>query len=325
MKKILTWIAVLVLALTAFGCQKGGDPETIRLVVPDGAPALAVAKVLDAGEVNGKKVEAEVVTAEVLQTRLRNGEYELAIAPTNMGATLYNNKMDLKMISANTYGLLYLVGNENGELETLSDLKGKVVQVIGQGQTPDLVFGYILDKAGIAHEEGDAAKEDTVVIQYVADGTTIVQGFTKGDASYQYAVLGEPAATTVINNANAKTQVREYFDLQEEFKLASGSETLGYPQASLFARGAWLTENAETLEAVLALMEENTAFLKEDTETALAAYEAAGGAQVKSLTAAVVDRMNLKVVAAPTAKPEVETYLKLLNVACPDEGFYYGA
>ena len=334
MKRFFAVIATMlcaVIALTAgFGCASGEtdgtkQPETIRISVPDGAPALALAKLIAAGEINGNPVEVEIVSGTEVLARLTNGEADLAIAPTNGGATLYGKGIKIQMVSANTYGLLYLIGKEGESVTELSDLVGKTVHVIGEANTPDLVFRYVLDAAEIPYTTEEPFDAEKVNIRYVAEGATIVQGFAMGSEDYQFGVLGEPAASKAISNQSAKTKVTEYFDLQQEFKAARGVETTGYPQASLFAQQSWLSGHAEELEAILDLLETNTTFLKEKTEEALAAYQSAGGSDIASLTPAIVDRMNLTLVRAQDAKADVAAYLATFGIAAPADGFYYGA
>ena len=319
MKKFFATVLSALLICLTFGC---GEGDAVQVYVPDGAPALAVANLMKEKKAGGRAVEIHVVTPAVIRAKLTNGEADLAIAPTNLGAQLYQGGIDLKMVSANTYGLLYLVGKKTEQVESLADLKGKVVHVIGEGQTPDLVLRYVLAQAGIEVETSESAVADKVAIRYAADGTSLMQAFAAGRATF--GVLGEPAATNAIGNEQAA--VRELFDLQREFQAASGAATLGYPQASLFARGEFLENNAAFADAFLEKMRENLDDLQEHPQEAadLLASEEYGGSRMK-LTAAIVARMNLRVVPAANAKADVEAYLGMLNIPAPQDGFYRAA
>lgn len=327
MKKIIVVLIAALFVLGGLGCggEQGGTPAELNIYVPDGAPALAVAKLMKAGEVDGHKLNFSIVNGKVIGAKLTNGEADLAIAPTNLGANLYQKGAEIQLVSVNTYGLLYLIGRKDSGVTELADLKGKLVKVIGQGDTPDLVFQYVLQQAGIPFEVGEAAKAGTVVVQYVADGTTIKKGFQEGLSGFDYGVLGEPAASAAVNDKTAITQVEELFDLQQEFKVASDSETVGYPQAGLFAQQSLLAEEGELIAHILAQLDENTAYLKEHTDEAIAAYRAAGGQSIQALSPAVIDRMNLRVTRAASAQSDLATYLGLLGIAAPADGFYYRA
>lgn len=66
-----------------------------------------------------------------LYTRLRAGEFDIAVVPTEIAAKLYNDGAGYQMASVNTGGYLYLLAN--GETITnFSDLKGKVVKIAGK-------------------------------------------------------------------------------------------------------------------------------------------------------------------------------------------------
>ena len=97
-KKILSIIVVLLIGslalFTVVGCNDTnteGEPITINVCVPDGSPAIAIAKLVkDNPTFDGYKINYEVVTgSEGIGARLASGEATIAIAPTNAGATQY--------------------------------------------------------------------------------------------------------------------------------------------------------------------------------------------------------------------------------------------
>lgn len=130
----------------------------INVCVPDGSPAIAIAKLLkDKPTYDGYTINYEIVTgANGIGPRLASGQATIAIAPTNAGATQYNkNNGKYKLVATAVQGALYMVGK--GELsgdtiqEQLNSLKGKTIYNIGQGATPDLTLRYILDYYNIPY------------------------------------------------------------------------------------------------------------------------------------------------------------------------------
>ncbi len=138
--------------------QNNDDNVVINVCVPDGSPAIAIAKLLkDKPTYEGYTINYEIVTgANGIGPRLATGQATIAIAPTNAGATQFNkNNGRYKLAATAVQGALYMVGK--GEIsgdtiqEQLESLRGKTVYNIGQGATPDLTFRYILDYYNIPY------------------------------------------------------------------------------------------------------------------------------------------------------------------------------
>ncbi|MGN1041073.1 MAG: hypothetical protein ACI4QL_06575, partial [Candidatus Fimimonas sp.] len=141
MKKIvaaLLCVCVTCVLLCFFGCAQ---TETITCYVPDGAPALAVANIMEQGRVGNVTTEVVVTTGEETSAKCVSGEADLAILPTNAAVKICSTRDDYCIFSVNVYGLLYVVGN--AQVESLQQLKGNVVYSIGLGNTPEFVFKKI--------------------------------------------------------------------------------------------------------------------------------------------------------------------------------------
>ena len=83
----------------------------------------------------------------------------------------------------------------SGEL-TLDSLSGAVVGVIGKGQTPDLVFRYILEQNGMEYVVSDMAQPGKVAIRYYSAGSDVVMGIKAGQLTY--GLFAEPLVTNAI-------------------------------------------------------------------------------------------------------------------------------
>ena len=88
--------------------------DSITIVMPDGGPALAMAYLMkDYQTINGTRVTYKIVDgAQQIRQAIVSGEADLAIMPTNLAATLYNNNFPIKLIGTNSYGLLYLLARK---------------------------------------------------------------------------------------------------------------------------------------------------------------------------------------------------------------------
>lgn len=135
--------------------EQGEGSGTLQLYVPDGAPALAVAKlVAEQGtlKVAGYTIEVNIVAANTIATHIAKGDGDIVIMPANGGANLIVNGAEYKFLCSNTRGILYMIGNAEGTVAP-ADLAGKTVGCIGQGAVPQYAFERILAEEGLKIEK----------------------------------------------------------------------------------------------------------------------------------------------------------------------------
>lgn len=251
MKKKLTAVMLLVALVLSIGlltaCNKdnkkgNGNDVTLTFAAPEGTPALAIARLItDNKSISGKNVNYKIVNPSNIAKEMQAGLSDLVIMPVNAGAMLINKGADYKLVSVAVDGSLYLVGkigkSETATTLTINDIKGKRIACIGQQGVPGLVFRYILKANNISIVDDVKNLNDTnVYVQYAGDGP---QAKTAVDNnSVDYAVVGEPAATTFKNKFGFNAQM----DLQAEYKKVSGKET--YPQAGIFVKSSLASDTA---------------------------------------------------------------------------------
>lgn len=247
MKKKLTAVMLLVALVLSIGlltaCNKGnkkgnGNDVTLTFAAPEGTPALAIARLItDSKSISGKNVNYKIVNPSNIAKEMQAGLSDLVIMPVNAGATLINKGADYKLVSVAVDGSLYLVGkSETATTLTIDDIKGKRIACIGQQGVPGLVFRYILKENNInIVDSPEKVSENSVYIKYASDGTQARAAVE--NKSVDYAVVGEPAATTFKTKGfNAQ------MDLQAEYKKVSGKET--YPQAGIFVKSSLASDTA---------------------------------------------------------------------------------
>lgn len=253
MKKKLTAVMLLVALVLSIGlltaCNKddnkgNGNDVTLTFAAPEGTPALAIARLItDNKSISGKNVNYKIVNPSNIAKEMQAGLSDLVIMPVNAGATLINKGADYKLVSVAVDGSLYLVGkigkSETATTLTIDDIKGKKIACIGQQGVPGLVFRYILKENNINIVDDVKNLNDTsVYVQYAGDG---LQAKTAVEnKSVDYAVVGEPAATTFKMKFGFNAQM----DLQAEYKKVSGKET--YPQAGIFVKSSLASDTAFT-------------------------------------------------------------------------------
>lgn len=273
MKKKLTAVMLLVALVLSIGlltaCNKGnkkgnGNDVTLTFAAPEGTPALAIARLItDNKSISGKNVNYKIVNPSNIAKEMQAGLSDLVIMPVNAGATLINKGADYKLVSVAVDGSLYLVGkigkSETATTLTIDDIKGKRIACIGQQGVPGLVFRYILKENNINIVDSPKnVPENSVYVQYASDGTQAKTAVENG--SVDYAVVGEPAATTFKIKFGFNAQM----DLQAEYKKVSGKET--YPQAGIFVKSS-LASDAAFMDALFTALKASKEWVKNNPQS----------------------------------------------------------
>lgn len=269
MKKKLTAVMLLVALVLSIGlltaCNKGnkkgnGNDVTLTFAAPEGTPALAFARLItDNKSISGKNVNYKIVNPSNIAKEMQAGLSDLVIMPVNAGATLINKGAKYKLVSVAVDGSLYLVGkSDTATTLTIDDIKGKKIACIGQQGVPGLVFRYILKENNISIVDDVKNLNNTnVYVQYAGDG---LQAKTAVEnKSVDYAVVGEPAATT-FKTKGFKAQM----DLQAEYKKVSGKET--YPQAGIFVKSS-LASDAAFMDALFTALKASKEWVKNNPQS----------------------------------------------------------
>lgn len=272
MKKKLTAVMLLVALVLSIGlltaCNNGnkkgnGNDVTLTFAAPEGTPALAIARLItDNKSISGKNVNYKIVNPSNIAKEMQAGLSDLVIMPVNAGATLINKGADYKLVSVAVDGSLYLVGkniDEAAKTLTIDDIKGKKIACIGQQGVPGLVFRYILKANNISIVDSpEKVSENSVYVQYAGDG---LQAKTAVEnSSVDYAVVGEPAATTFKIKFGFNAQM----DLQAEYKKVSGKET--YPQAGIFVKSSLASDTA-FMDALFAALKASKEWVKNNPQS----------------------------------------------------------
>lgn len=316
-KRIFSILCIVLAAVMCFvftACNDNNDQTVIKVVVPDGAPALAVAKLLNSSEFVGYDVQYEIVAgATDITAKISSGQADIAIMPTNLAAKMYSSGVDIKIVAANVFGLLYLVGTE--PISSVSSLRGEKILCTGQGGTPDFVLRHVLSQYGISTDDVD--------IQYIAQGSDAIAALKEGVA--KFALLGEPAASMAVAKAGASILV----NLQDEWEKTTGDD--GYPQACTVVTGNMFNNYSAFLKSFLAEVRANTEWVVNNVDAVNAALKNHGS--VSNFSASeVIQRCNIRYVGAMEAKNSIVKYLEIMQAfnvqfvgsELPSAGIYAG-
>lgn len=154
MKK-LTILFCLLVATILCGCTE--QKEKTKMLIPYGIPLLGISPLLD----SNRDISYEVTTgAQGLMAGFATAEYDVIVAPINLGLKLYpSSKNPYKLLATYVWGNYYLASYD--AITSMDDLKNKTVTVFGKGSTPDCMIQMLLKKTGI----------ENVSLEYVDDVT----------------------------------------------------------------------------------------------------------------------------------------------------------
>lgn len=258
MKKLLYVIltVITVLCMFAFGAcgenSNKGEEVSVSITVPDGAPALSIAKLIKDENNFGVKVQYKVVNAtDIKNFVVGSGEKsDIALVPVNLASLMLGNGNEYKGVATVTHGNLYLLSKNENTLtkDNFDQIKGKTVAVVNIANVPGLTIKATLNKQGIEFTEDEKEKNQENVLLIGINGTDIAPTLNQGKADY--VVAPEPAVSTITGKVNTVKVVAGLHDIY-------GS----YPQAVMVVKSAFLEENKEIVKKVIEAMQENESWI----------------------------------------------------------------
>ena len=144
----------------SFFCTSLGttsSPSSVSVYAPDGAPALALAKLMsEENTFSQTSLTYNIVAADTIGARVsgENPAADICILPVNAASKLLGSGSKYKMLGTVTNGNLYILSKDGETLtkHNLSLLKGKTVGVINLANVPGITLKIILNKYGIPYE-----------------------------------------------------------------------------------------------------------------------------------------------------------------------------
>ena len=254
---------------------------------------------------------------------IAKGEVDIAAAPANLAATLYNkNDGSVRAIAINTLGVLYIC--ELGDtVHSVEDLRGKTVISSGKGSTTEYGLAYVLEKNGLAVGED-------VTVEWKSEHAECVAALaaSSGDA---VALLPQPFVTT----AQAQNdQLPAWRSTSPRSGTASRPATRGAPWSRAWPSSApsSRTQAPAAVDAFLAHYAESVDFVNENVDEAaelVGSYDIVPAQVAKK----AIPECNIVCVTGEEMKGRLSGYLQALadqnpeavGGAVPGDDFYYGA
>jgi len=295
----------------------------LSAATPYGLPQIILARALEDPAVQGRIPERDLKAwkdPDQLRAWLARAEVMLAATPTNVAANLYNRGVPLVLMNVNVWGTLGMLGlTERGRLLSVDDLAGRHVGVPWRGDMPDLVFRYLLGKAGL--QIGRDLK-----VSYHSSPFETVQMFVA--RRLDVAVLPEPMRTATRLQAAQFGQVPAELDMQEEWARLTG-EKPGLPQAGVVCRRELLDQYPEQVAVLQGAIRRAV-----DWVVAMPREAAVTGSQHSPLSTSVfegaIPRTRIRMASGMESRKQLESFFTALTELSsgfiggklPDSDFY---
>jgi len=253
---------------------------------------------------------------EVMVSKLLSGEIDIATLPTNVAAKLYNKGLDYKLAAITGYGVLYILATDT-QVKSWEDLKGKKINVISKGSTPDVALRFLMEKNGL--ETGADIELDYTIAQ-----VELSQMMIAGKADL--AILPEPFVTMVLDK-NPDTFIA--FDIEQEWKKVQDGSPM--PMSCVVVKSGLADNNMEAVETFLNLYEESIDWVNSNVAAASELVEKNEIGMDAKTAQQAIPRCNIKFTDISQAKEIVQDYLQTIldfspedvGGKIPDENFYF--
>ena len=310
-------IVVLCLIVGCFVAvfDEFGKPKNeITVFIPDGAPALSMAKLLSEDtERDGVRytlVSATGIEAKVTYADMKKNA-DICVLPLTDASLHLGSGENYQLIGVATHGNFFLVSeNENTVYtkENLRSLVGKRVGFVQLAKLPGLVFRTILERENVPYKiQTDTNELDETAVNLVNVKPTDV----KKGIGFDVFATPEPLTSAKINGAG--------FKLVGNIQKLYGDEN-GYPQAVVVAKRSLIENNHVWVESFVGKLKQNDEWLQtqsvESILEALNAHLETGLSPAftnKNLSKSVISGCGVRYVGGYASKEKINSLIDVLK------------
>ncbi|OWZ84837.1 ABC transporter substrate-binding protein [Natranaerobius trueperi] len=319
------FMLVLVLLFSVIGCgddtdSVDTDDVTVDMAVLGGPTGMGAVQLIEQNELGDSELNYDfsiMGSPDDLVGRIINGEVDIAAVPTNLASVLYNRtEGDIQLAAVNTLGVLYVL--ESGDsITSIEDLEGEVINVSGQGATPDFALRYLLEEHGLTPYED-------VELDFQLQHSDLAAATAGGDVDL--ALLPQPHVTTA-QMRNDDLQIA--LDITEEWDNVADDSELA--MGSLIVQKDFAKENPEVMDIFLDEYEESINFVNENYSEAAELMEKFEILPNKNVAKEAIPYSNIVFRDGQESKTFLQDFYQVLydfepdsvGGKLPDENFYY--
>ena len=296
MKKVVVCLALTaVLGLSGLPLSACSQTQEIRVYMPDGAPAIAMAGVLNSDSENDG-VSYFVVKPTLISSKVnfkdQSQNADVCILPLTAAAKLLGSGQNYQTIGTITNGNLYLISNQGVQYskQNLSALVGETLGVLQLANVPGLTVKAVFAQNGLGDSYATlsgAPLADKINLKGITDGQA---GEVEGVNTY---LLAEPAATAICTK-----KASEGYQIVGDLQALYG-EGEGYPQAVIVVKNSLLQSRLEWVNSFVQQVRASTDF----------AFNAAADTLVQLINAHLEDDTSQSTLQAATLSEQVRARL----------------
>lgn len=307
--------AVFVLGVSACAEDTGSGEFSYTVAMPDGAPALAAARLMVEDMQFGGEVNYTVVNSNAITQQISGGVADICILPVNAAVQLAGSGETYSLLGTVTHGNLYMLSAKHPDEQiTVSNLKSLVGKTVGCIQLSSFVgnvFKIILEDNDVPYsvvESVSDAKSDSVNLINISDPAS---GITPA-AEFDYMIGAEPLVT-------AKTTAAPALKIVGDIQALYGEN--GFPQAVMLAKNSVIEQNSEFIADFISAVEVNAEWIASDDADMTAIVNAInanyGGAtsslNANNLNSTVISRCAIEFVPATECRQEITGFIDKLE------------
>jgi NitT/TauT family transport system substrate-binding protein len=255
-----------------------------------------------------------VPSADMMAAKVISGEYAGAVLPVNLAAKLRASGLPIALGAVIGNGMLSLLTTD-ATFESLAGLKGKELNVAGQGATPEFLIRRLLKDSGMDPEKD-------LHLAFALPYPEMAAALAGGKISY--ALLPEPFVTLA---RMANPALRSPVDIRALWQKSTGMQD--YPMTVIVFRTDGSITEADA-RAILEAVHESIDFVERDHKKAAAFVEKNDLGLKAGVAEAAIPRSNYVFIRPRDARASIESLLQeFLKVSpagiggrLPDDYFY---
>jgi NitT/TauT family transport system substrate-binding protein len=296
-----------------------GGAVTVKIASLKGPTSIGMLKLHKENPSLGNNANSSyeiVPSPEVMISKILSNEVQIAALPTNVAAKLYNKGSGYRIAAITGYGVLYLL-QQTSDIKTWDDLKGKKINVISKGSTPDVALRYLLEKNGINILSD-------VTLDYTLEQVELSQLMIAGKADL--AILPEPFVT-MVTVKNPKVTIA--FDIEQQWKKAGNGDPM--PMSCVVVNGDFADNHREIVDEFLKQYQQSTIWATGNIKDASLLVEEFKIGMDAATAEAAIPRCNIRFTTLDDSKEIIKNYINTIlgfspedvGGKMPDENFYY--
>lgn len=314
MKRMITWALIALMTLALAGCAVAEEP--VRAIALKGPTGIGMVQMI--ADDSSDWTFTLAGSPDEIVGAIASGSVDIAAAPTNLAATLYNKTNgNVCLLALNTLGVLHIL--ESGDsIQSVEDLDGRTLTLTGQGAIPEYALRYIIQQF-----------ELDVTLEFKTEHSELATLAAAG--MVDLVMLPEPHVTSVLTQ---NQDFRRALDVTALF--AQAAEKAGQAGAVLsmgcvMARRDFVEQHPEQVQAFLYAHAQSVAWVLENPADAAQLVEQMGVMPSAAVVENALPHCNIVFIDGADMRTQIQPLFEMLyeanpasiGGAMPADDFYY--